>query len=309
MILVCGEALFDVFTGTETDRGALALEAHAGGSPFNVAIGLARLGAPSALLTGLSQDRLGERLAARLAREGVETGFLVRSGRRTTLSLVDVGDDGVPHYQFYGLGSADCSLTEADMPALPETVKALHFGSYSIAVDPVAGAFAALATREQHRFISLDPNVRLNVEPSLAAWRARIGHYLPLATLVKVSDEDLDLLFPGADPLTVLRDWAAQGPALTVMTRGGEGVTAIRADGVTLTLPAHATTLVDTVGAGDTFQAALLDGLRRHDALERAALLRLSASALEAILARAARAAAITCSRRGADLPRLRDLR
>jgi len=307
MILVCGEALYDVFMGGETASGALGLVAHVGGSPFNVAVGLARLGTPAALFTGLSHDPLGARLRARLEAEGVETRHLVRSDRPTTLSLVGVGADGVPAYTFYGAGSADVSLTEADLPDLGPEIAALHFGSYSIAVAPTADALAALAEREAGRFISLDPNIRPTVEPSMERWRARIGRLLAVAALVKVSDEDLALLEPGADPAVIAADWLRRGPELVVVTRGDAGVLAFGRFG-RLDLPARRVEVVDTVGAGDTFQAALLDGLSRAGALSRAALAGLDRGAVAELLSRAAVAAGLTCSRRGADLPTACDL-
>ncbi len=307
MILVCGEALYDVFMGSPTASGALGFEAHVGGSPFNVAVGLARLGTPVALFTGLSRDPLGAHLRDRLEAESVETRHLVRSDRPTTLSLVGVDADGVPAYTFYGSGAADVSLTEADLPHLGPEVAAVHFGSYSIVVPPTADALAALAEREKGRFVSLDPNIRPTVEPSMERWRTRIDRLLAVASLVKVSDEDLALLEPGVDPAVVAADWQAKGPELVVVTRGDAGVLAFGRFG-RLDLPARRVDVVDTVGAGDTFQAALLDGLSRAGALSRAALAALDASAIASLLSRAAIAAGLTCSRRGADLPTARDL-
>jgi fructokinase len=307
MFLVCGEALYDVFAADEEADGALRLSARAGGSPFNVAIGLARLGHAAALLTGVSRDQLGERLVRHLAREGVETRYLVRSGRRTTLSLVGLDATGAPSYTFYGVGSADCSLTEADMPRLGDDVVGLHFGSYSIAVAPTADAFAALARREAGRLISLDPNVRLSVEPDVAVWHARIGALLPLAGLVKVSMEDLSALAPGAAAADVARAWRDRGPSLVVVTDGARGAAAWSAAGH-VSVPGSAIDVVDTVGAGDAFQAALLAGILDHGVGTRQALSTLSGNAIGDLLAAAGRAAALTCTRRGADLPRAAEL-
>lgn len=306
MFLVCGEALYDLFVADGDAPGHLRIDARPGGSPFNVAIGLARLGAASALLTGMSDDMLGARLAAVLEDEGVSAEYLVRTGRRTTLSVVGVDGEGVPSYIFYGDGSADCGLTQADLPAIGADVRGLHFGSYSTVVEPVADAFAALAGHHRPLFISLDPNVRPTIEPDFAVWRARIDALRPLAGLVKVSEEDLGMLYPDADPVDVIRDWAQDGPALVVLTRGGDGVVGIRGTEAFRATP-PAIEVVDTVGAGDTFMAALLAGVS-GEADPEGALRAMSGDAVSALLDRAATAAAITCSRRGADLPTAAEL-
>ena len=200
MFLVCGEALFDFFLESEEGPAAATYAARAGGSPFNVAIGLSRLGQHAGLLTGLSSDLLGQRLAQVLAAEGVSTAYAIATDRPTTLSLVGLDTAGVPAYQFYDNGSADTGVTEADLPALGPEVSGLHFGSYSLAAAPVADAFAALARGNRERFISVDPNVRPTVEPDMEVWRARLAVLFPLADLVKISAEDLALLRPGLRP-------------------------------------------------------------------------------------------------------------
>ncbi len=307
MFLVCGEALFDVFVGAGSPAAGIGLEARAGGSPYNVAIGLARLGIKAALLTGLSRDVLGEMLAQQLAREGVDTGYLVRSGRRTTLSLVGIDAKGHPAYTFYGVGSADCSLTDADLPALDANVTGLHFGSYSIAVAPTADAFATLAARAKQRFISLDPNVRPTIEPDMAVWRARIEALLPSITLVKASTEDIAALYPGQNYGDVARQWLIRGPAMVVVTDGSQGAHIWTESGA-LHHAAPQVCVVDTVGAGDLFQAALLATLTEQDRMSRPALRALTPADAMKMLDIAMRAAAITCTRRGADLPYRHDL-
>lgn len=301
MFVVCGEALYDLFVTGEGQGGQADIDARAGGSPFNVSLGMARQGADVALLTGVSRDRMGERLAGILAKEGVSAQYLLRSDRRTTLSLVDLDASGSPSYAFYGDGSADTGVTAAEMPSLGAGVTGLHFGSYSLAVPPVADAFAALAEREAGRFIALDPNVRPTIQPDMAVWRNRIDHFRRFATLVKVSDEDLSMLYPGMDPLDVARDWATGAAALVVVTRGGGEVLALHGGEVFSVTPPRVT-VVDTVGAGDTFQATLLAALCAQPD-PAAALRMMGRDAVEALLQRAAVAAAITCSRRGAELP------
>ena len=308
MFLVCGEALFDFFLEAEEGPGSARYAARAGGSPFNVAIGLARLGRASGLLTGVSRDLLGQRLRRVLEDEGVATGHLIATDRPTTISLVGLDTAGVPAYQFYDAGSADTGVTVADLPAIGPEVEGLHFGSYSIAAEPVADALLALASAERGRFISLDPNIRPTVEPDMEVWRRRVDGLLPFVDLVKISTEDLALLRPGTSPAAFAAELTGRGVALVAVTDGGEAAQAWTATGVHAEATPPVVTVVDTVGAGDTFQAALLARLLRASAGPKAALAALDAAGLTALIDYAARAAAITCTRRGADLPRAADL-
>jgi fructokinase len=308
MFLVCGDSLFDFFLEDEDGPGSARFAARAGGSPFNVAVGLSRLGCDAGLLTALSDDMLGRRLAQVLAVEGVSTRYAVPTRRPTTISLVGLDAAGVPEYQFYGAGSADTGLAPADLPLLGDDVQGLHFGSYSIAVAPVADALAALAGQEAGRFISLDPNVRPSIEPDMEVWRARIGALLPVVDVVKISAEDLALLHPGSDAERFAADTIARGPGLVVVTDGGETARGFTAAGHVAAVRPPQVSVVDTVGAGDTFEAALLAGLMSHADGPAAAVAALDGAGLTALLDRAARAAAITCSRRGADLPRAAEL-
>jgi fructokinase len=308
MFLVCGEALFDFFLADEEGPGAARFAARAGGSPFNVAVGLSRLGRDAGLLTGLSDDMLGRRLAQVLAAEGVATRYAVPTHRPTTISLVGLDAEGVPEYQFYGAGSADTGLAPADLPTLGEDVEGLHFGSYSIAVAPVADALATLARSESRRFVSLDPNIRPSIEPDMDVWRARIDALLPSVDVIKISAEDLALLHPERDAEGFAADMIARGVGLVVVTDGGAAVHGFNANGLRATARPPQVAVVDTVGAGDTFEAALLAGLLADPAGPAAAVAGLDADGLAALLDRAARAAAITCSRRGADLPRAAEL-
>ena len=303
MFLVCGEALYDLFM--EPSAGFdLRFDGRIGGSPFNVAIGLARLGRKAALFGGLSTDFLGQRLAAALAADGVDTRFLLRKAAPTTLSLVGLTVDGVPVYAFYGRGAADRLVEVAELPALDASVAALHFGSYSLAVRPTGDAFAALAARERRRrLICVDPNVRLNVEPDLEVWRTRIAALAAHADLLKVSSEDLAALYPGRPAEAMAADWLAGGVRLVVVTRGADGAVAFTGRD-RVAIPAEAVAVVDTVGAGDSFQAALLCALDELGCASRAGLESLAEPMLRRCLAFAGRAAAITCTRRGAALPR-----
>ncbi|MDF2235438.1 carbohydrate kinase [Albimonas sp. CAU 1670] len=305
MFLVCGEALWDLFA---VEGEGLSFDARVGGSPLNVAVGLARLEQRAGLFTGLSTDRLGERLLGALTAEGVATEFLVRTQRLSTLSLVDVGADGSPRYAFYGEGAADRSITAADLPSLGAEVWGLHAGSYSLAVEPVGAALLAFFGREKgRRLLTLDPNVRLSIQPDVDLWRERIGRFLPCTDVVKVSDEDLGMLHPGRRPDEVAQEWLAAGPALVVVTRGAQGAVAWGAAG-RVEIPGRPVQVVDTVGAGDTFQAALIAGLAERGAATREAVEALDATQVSGLLDFAVQAAAITCGRRGSDLPRRAEL-
>lgn len=307
MFLVCGEALFDVFIGDESNR-ALHLDAHPGGSPFNVAIGLARLAQPVSFFGGIANDMLGDRLVRVLEAEGIGTEFLNRFDAPTTLGMVELSADGVPRYAFYGNGAADRLPTHDRLPDLPPSVKAIHIGSYATVVEPVAGALEALVRRERDtRLIAYDPNVRLNVEPSVARWRDKVETLTGLAHLVKISDEDAHLLYAGEGDDALAQHWLARGAGLVVMTRGGKGASAWNHGG-RVDIAAPQITVVDTVGAGDTFQATMLAWLAENDALDANAVATLATGKVEALLNFAARAAAITCSRRGANLPRREEL-
>jgi fructokinase len=306
MFVVCGEALFDVYADGATPAG-LKLDARLGGSPCNVAIGLARLQQPVAYCGALSRDALGVRALAVLQQEGVDTSLVQRLDAPTALAIVGLDAAGQPAYAFHGNGCADRLLTAP--PALPPSARVLHLGSYAMVVEPVASALRQLIDEARTRcLVAYDPNVRLLVEPSLQRWRDAIAWMVPRTDVLKLSDEDLGLLY--AEPAAELAaHWLAEGVAAVVVTRGAAGATAYLPQGsVAVDAPPPQPRLVDTVGAGDSFQAAMLAGLAARQAVQTVALRRLGANDWQAMLTAAARAAAITCSRPGADPPRLAEL-
>ena len=216
MYLVCGEALFDFFARSpeSTPTGQVDFKAIAGGSPFNVAVGLRRLGVDTALFAGLSTDYLGQRLKQVLVNEGVSTRYLHDLDAPTTLAMVALDANGSPAYSFRGEGCADRQLHAHHLPLLGPEVRGVHVGSFSLVVQPVGDTLLALVKRESgQRLISLDPNVRLNPEPDIERWRQRIKELIPYADVIKVSDEDLELLYPGQDAQQIARSrtWAAFG--------------------------------------------------------------------------------------------------
>ncbi len=307
MFVVCGEALMDVFAAGDTPTG-MAMDARIGGSPFNVALGLARLGQPVAFFGALSSGFLGQRLLQALQAEGIATDCAPVLDAPTTLSLVGLDARGVPSYAFYGTGCADRLMPLSALDSVPAAVRAFQFGSYAMVVEPVAATQRALVEREHGRsLIAYDPNIRLNVEPDLQVWRQALAWMLPRTHLLKVSDEDLGLLFPGACVDTLAQGWLEQGVPLVVVTRGGDGAEAW-APGVHVHVAPQPVAVVDTVGAGDTFQAALLTWLAEHGRLSPEGVRGWDDQALRAALNFAGRAAAITCGRRGADLPRRAEL-
>ena len=303
MFIVCGEALFDVFSTGATPTG-LGFDGRIGGSPFNVALGLARLGQTVGFCGGIGTGFAGDRLMQALADEGIAADAVARLDAPTTLSLIGLDARGVPSYAFYGHGAADRLLRPEHLAAIPAAAKAFHFGSYAMVVQPVGATQRALVEREHKRcLISYDPNIRTNVEPDLAVWRDTLQWMLPRTHLLKVSDEDLALLYPGRPLAQFAAEALDSGTPLVVITRGGEGAIGYNRQG-SVQMPPVRVDVIDTVGAGDTFQAALLTWAAETGRLTPDAFRQIDLAALREALAFAAQAAALTCSRRGADLPR-----
>ncbi|WP_010488090.1 carbohydrate kinase family protein [Pseudomonas sp. S9] len=310
MYLVCGEALFDFFSVEPSPRnGEVAFKAVAGGSPFNVAIGLRRLGAEAALFTGISTDYLGLRLRRVLADEGVVDQYLVGSDAPTTLAMVGLDQQGSPQYSFRGEGCADRQLYSENLPQLDPQVRGIHIGSYSLVVLPVADTLLELIKDQPaQRLISYDPNVRLNPQPDKALWRLSVETFVNYAHMIKVSDEDLDLLYPGQEPQALVNSWLSERCQLVFLTRGQQGASVFSYQHGHWSVPAASVPIRDTVGAGDTFQAALLAYLQRNQLDSPRALANIRREQIDAMLKLAVRAAAITCSRTGPDLPLLAEV-
>jgi fructokinase len=302
MFLICGEALFDLFLRpSATDE--LCLDAVPGGSPFNVALGLARLGQKTEFFSGLSPDLMGKRLAAFMEKEGVGLAHAVRSTNPTALSIVALNADGSADYAFYPDFPAYSAIREADLPELDPETRIIHMGSIATALEPVGSALAVLAEREcGRRLIAYDPNVRPSIEPDLDVWRRAFERITASAHLTKVSAEDLAMLYPGVGHDDVARQLLERGVRLVVITRGSEGASGWTRNSQALSLP-RPVLVVDTVGAGDSYQAALLTGLAEMGCIDPDALDALRPDALARLLEFAGEAAALTCGKRGADLP------
>jgi fructokinase len=247
---------------------------------------------------------------ARLAAEGVDTALTPRSPRPTPLAIVSAGANGQAAYSFHADNCADRDLSPADLPpSLGPEVEAIAMGSFALAVEPVGSALLALAEREAgHRVISLDPNLRPSMVGDLPRWRERFGHFLRRAAIVKLSIEDLDTAYGAStDGEAWARQRLAEGVALVVLTRGEHGATGW-CSAARVEVPARPLTVIDTVGTGDTFHTALLARLHRRGLLRRGALAGLDLNQLGDALRYASTAAALTCTRRGAGLPRATEL-
>lgn len=296
-IAVLGEALIDlVETGDDAPRLA-----RPGGSPYNVAIGLARLGRPTSFVGRLSHDPLGTILRNHATRSGVDLSLSRDAREPTTVALVEIDDGGAARYRVGVDGTADFQWTDAELADVPADIAALHFGSLASWTPPGDAAIhRRVAALRETTFVSYDPNVRPHLQPDAATARAQVERTLPHAHLVKTSEEDISWLYPGADADEIARSWLGLGPTAVLVTRGGNGSAAHTAT-ERVTRPVTRIDVVDTVGAGDAFTSGLLDALARRGLLTPTAAF--DAATLAELLDDAARVAAITCSRAGANPP------
>lgn len=301
MIVCCGEALID-FLPRQTAAGEVAYVPMNGGSIFNTAIGLGRLGNATGFFTGLSTDFFGDMLRAGLAASKVDLRHVKQWDKPSTLAFVKL-DNGQARYSFFDDNSASRMLTRKDLPKFPAAVKALHFGSISLIPEPGGGTLEALLTREaKKRVISLDPNIRASLIRDKRKHLTRLNRLIAKADILKISDEDVAWMTGKNDLAAAARKWLKAGAKIVAVTKGGEGFEAYTRR-FSIARPAVPVKVADTVGAGDTFTAGLLTALNRGGRLDKAALAAISEADLGAALEFAARAAAITCSRPGADPP------
>ncbi|WP_308200025.1 carbohydrate kinase [Actinotalea sp. C106] len=295
--LVIGEALIDVVR-----RPDGSTEEHPGGSPANVALGLARLGRPVDLLTWFGPDAHGDLLRGHLSGNGVTISPGSDSAERTSVATATLDEQGTASYDF------DLSWHVPERWAAPVTPPlVVHTGSIAAVLEPGGPDVAhVLEARRESATITYDPNLRPSLMPPADQTREVVERLVALADVVKVSDEDLAWLEPGVEPLEIARRWVQAGPALVVVTRGGEGATGILATGHEVDVAAPRVTVADTVGAGDSFMGGLIDGLWSAQLLgaeNREALNAAPAETLRGVLERCAEIAAITVSRAGANPP------
>ena len=301
MILCCGEALIDMLP-RQLPGGESTLLPAVGGAVFNTAISLGRLGHDTGFFAGLSTDMFGRQLADALKNAGVDTSLCPRSDRPTTLAFVEL-TDGQARYTFYDENTAGRMLAPDAVPELDDRVEALHFGAISLISEPCGSSYEALLAREaDRRVISLDPNIRANFIADPDAHRRRMRRMIAESDIVKVSDEDLAWLEPDRDAQEVKKRWIDEGVCIVVETHGAEGASAMT-NGTVVRVPAKKVDVVDTVGAGDSFDAGFLAGLKNAGCLDKSALHSIGEQELQSALELAASVAAVTVSRAGANPP------
>ncbi|MHA6265086.1 carbohydrate kinase family protein [Arenibacterium sp. CAU 1754] len=303
MILCCGESLIDMLPCTTTD-GAEAFAPHVGGAILNTAVALGRLGCDVSLMTGLSSDMFGVQIQDVLDANSVDYTPSPRSDRPTTLAFVKLVD-GHATYRFYDENSASRMIVPGDVPGVPSVVRAAFFGGISLCNAPFADTLADLAERYAGTIpVMLDPNIRPGFITDAAAYRARLARIIAVADMIKVSDEDLAWLIPDSDDIeTSVGKLMQMGPQLVFVTKGSRGADAYHANGARGSVAATPVEIVDTVGAGDTFNAGVLSKAQGLELLDKDALTRITSDQLTEIMGFAAAAAAITVTRAGANPP------
>jgi fructokinase len=302
LIVVCGEALIDIVAG-----GDGTFRPTPGGGPFNTALAMARLGVPTSFLGRISTDPFGRILADRLAADGVDLSLASRGPEPTTLAVAEVDSDGGAAFQFYFEATSAPNLTPAMLPSrLEADVVAIHVGTLGLILEPMASTLFELVVRESaHRLVMLDPNVRPTLVADRDAYRARIKSLMAQSTIVKASDADLGWLFPDVVLEEAAEAILALGARLVVVTLGSQGAFGV-SRGARARVTAPAVEVIDTIGAGDAFGAALLAWLHDRDGLTRD--LNLGAGELESALTFACLVASLTCTRAGAEPPRRGEL-
>jgi fructokinase len=301
VIVVCGEALIDmIHKGDGTQR------AMPGGGPFNTTRGLARLGVPTAFLGHLSQDKFGRELAELLTADGASLELAAFGPEPTTIALAGVGNEGFAEYQFLIEGTSAPNLTLDMLPDhLPLDVNALYVGTLGLVLEPMASTLVELVRREREgRVIMLDPNIRVGLARD-AEYRDRLLTLISHSTIVKASDADLEWLYPNYDYMAAIDAILAAGVKLAVVTLGADGAFGGHRD-IRVRVDAPAVDVVDTIGAGDAFGAALLAWLHDHDRVRQD--VSLEHDELKEALAYACLAASLTCGRPGADPPWKREM-
>jgi fructokinase len=307
VVTVVGEALVDLVPDKTTGEH----RATPGGSPFNVAVGLARLGNRTSLMARFADDAHGRLLREAAAAEGIDLSRAPSAAERASVATASVDTVARATYEFDIEGTADWQWTAAELRRLDPDTEVLHFGSLAAWTPPGSARIAELVDECRARggvSISYDPNVRPAVIGARESSVELVEQSVRRAHIVKASREDVEWLYPELGVADVAERWSGLGAELVVVTDGADGASAYRRTGAPLHRPARAVTVVDTIGAGDAFTAGLLTGLVRRGLHGYPGLEMMSCDTLGEIVDEAVLVAAITCERAGADPPRLDEL-
>lgn len=302
MILCCGEALIDMVPSTSVD-GDPCFVPKAGGAVFNTAIALGRLGADVGLFTGVSNDLFGRILHDELTESNVQTRHLVARDVPSSLAFVEL-TNGQAQYTFYTDNAADTSLTNAEVPADLDDVKALFFGGISLCTDPTSTTMQAfMAAQSANRVTMIDPNIRPSFISDEVTYRARLHDMIGHSDILKISDEDLNWLVPELDSIEAQLAAIVDESKLVFVTKGADGADAYIGTNRVAYADAKSVKIADTIGAGDTFNAAILHVLKARGSFSAPPHFNPSIAAIQAALDLAIATAAITVSRVGANPP------
>ncbi len=306
-VLVAGEALVDFIPGERPG----SFVCRPGGSPLNVAVGLSRLGVPAAFLSKISHDYFGNFLLSYLKENNVDLSFVLRERSPTLLSFVVLQNNDEPEFIFYGTETADMNLRLEDIPSrLPDDIGVIHVGSLAMVREPCATTLSAFLFKEHaQKLISFDPNIRPQAIQDLSVYRKRFLQLLSVTDVLKLSRRDMEYLVPDFEVKEnkLIQEWLSLGPKLVVVTLGSNGARAYSTRFV-VDVEALPIKVVDSVGAGDSFMAALLAAFYYLGVLDKQLISSIDRVTAERALKFAARAAAITCTRQGADLPYISEI-
>lgn len=307
MFVVAGESLIDLVAKPREDGGTLEMGAHEGGSPYNCAIALAKLGQPTGFLCPISKDTFGDLLMEPLTTAGVLPLVEERSDCNTTLAVVTRNARGLPAYAFYRQGTAERDISrEKLLAALPQTIGLFQIGGF-LPIEPDDAAIwldVVETVAARGAVLSIDPNVRPSLISDFASYKQRLGAFLDLAHIVKVSDEDLAALDPAKSIEEHAQDLLARpNVELVVVTQGEDGSRAFTAGAQARASIYRPQTFGDTVGAGDSLMAGILTALSERGALQKGRIGSLDAAALGEILTFGAVTAGLNCAHAGCNPP------
>jgi fructokinase len=308
MILCCGESLIDMIP-EQTSKGTSGFVPYPGGAIFNTAIGIGRLECPVGLMSGISTDIFGQQLMAELSASNVDTSNVILSDRPTTLAFVQL-TDGQASYLFYDENSAGRMIAVKDMPHELKSITAFLFGGISLHCDPGAEAYVRFAeTHANDAVVMVDPNIRPSFISNEILFRDHMERMLRLADIVKVSNEDLNWFFPGSENVeTKIAKLRKLGPTIVILTSGSSGVKAWKPEEDPIFVDSLKVDVVDTVGAGDSFNAGFLTSLSKAGLLNKPTIRLILESDIVAALNFGVRTAAKTVGRAGANPPWIDEL-